>query len=413
MAVFKPFCAVRPDRAFASETLCPPYDVVTRQEAAEISAACPESFMHVIRADGDLQQESSYSHRIYTYASDYLQKLLADKVLIQEKSEAYYIYSQTMNGRTQTGIVGCASIDDYENGTILRHEVTREEKEQDRIRHFDTCSAHTEPVFLIFRQRRELASLMERIMDRSAPEYDTLTSDGVRHRLWVVTGKEETELVEKQFAAMKELYIADGHHRTASAVKVGKKRRESFPDYTGSEPFNFFMAAAFPDNELQVLDYNRLIRDLNGFSREEFLAELSRAASVRSLEDGDPEPDRKHSFAVYLDHTWYLASFHPELYSDEDPVRSLDVSLLQEHVLGPVLGIKDPRTDSRIDFSGGIRGAKDLENRVDSGEMAVAFRMYPVCVEDIIRVADAGMIMPPKSTWFEPKLGSGWFIHMI
>lgn len=413
MAIFRPFPAVRPDRKYAAETLCPPYDVVTREEAAAISAAGPRSFMHIIRADGDLADEPLYSDSIYKRSVDMLDQFISDGVLIKDEAPSYFIYSQTMNGRTQTGIVGCASIDDYENGVIKKHEVTREDKERDRIRHFDECSADTEPVFLIYKNHDEIQQLTERVISASEPEYDAVDASGVRHRLWPVSAAADTDAYRRLFDAMPALYIADGHHRTASAVKVGKKRREAMPDYTGDEEFNFFMAVAFPDDQLQVLDYNRLVKDLNGYTKESFLEKLNEIFEITDDGSADPHPSAKHECTMYLDGRWYTLKFRDGMVDESSPVTSLDVSALQERVLAPLLGITDPRTDMRIAFVGGIKGSAELQRRVDSGEMAVAFELYPVSVSDIMDVADAGMIMPPKSTWFEPKLGSGWFIHQI
>ena len=381
MAIFRPFPAVRPDRTYAAETLCPPYDVVTREEAAAISAASPHSFMHIIRADGDLSDEPLYSDNIYRRSARMLDSFINDGILIQDVSPSYFIYSQTMDGRTQTGIVGCASIDDYENGVIKKHEVTREDKERDRIRHFDECSADTEPVFLIYKNKNDIQQLTERIMSESEPEYDAVDAAGVRHRLWPVNSPEDIAAYRAIFDAMDALYIADGHHRTASAVKVGRRRREAMPGYTGEEEFNFFMAVAFPD--------------------------------ITDDGSADPHPSAKHECTMYLDKNWYTLRFKEGMIDESSPVTSLDVSALQERVLAPLLGIKDPRTDMRIAFVGGIKGSAELQRRVDSGEMSIAFELYPVSVREIMSVADAGMIMPPKSTWFEPKLGSGWFIHRI
>lgn len=411
MAIFRPFTAVRPAKKYAEEVLCPPYDVVDRSEAAAISEASPNSFMHVIRADGEMPEEPLYSDSIYARAAENLSDFIKRGIMIKDGAPAYFIYSQTMNGRTQTGIVGCASIDDYENGVIKKHEVTREDKERDRIRHFDTCSADTEPVFLIFKNRNDITALTAEIMSASEPEYDATDASGVRHRLWPVYGSEKITSYESAFAEMPALYIADGHHRTASAVKVGRRRREAFPDYTGDEEFNFFMAVAFPDDQLEVLDYNRLVKDLNGFTKETLLEKLNEMFDIIDDGSADPHPRQKHECTMYIDHNWYTLRFKPGLIDESDPVTSLDVAALQSLVLAPFLGIKDPRTDSRIAFVGGVKGSAELERRVNSGEMAVAFELYPVSVQDIMDVADAGMIMPPKSTWFEPKLGSGWFVH--
>ncbi len=413
MAIFRPFPAVRPDRKYAAETLCPPYDVVTREEAAAISAAEPHSFMHIIRADGDLIEEPLYSDSIYRRSADMLDRFISDGILIKDETPSYFIYSQTMNGRTQTGIVGCASIDDYENGVIKKHEVTREDKERDRIRHFDECSADTEPVFLIYKNHQDIQKLTDSIISAAEPEYDATDAAGVRHRLWPVSADDATEAYRDMFDSMPALYIADGHHRTASAVKVGRRRREAMPGYTGEEEFNFFMAVAFPDDQLQVLDYNRLVKDLNGYTKADFIEKLNEIFEITDVGPADPHPSHKHECTMYLDGHWYILNFREGMVDESSPVTSLDVSALQERVLAPLLGINDPRTDMRISFVGGIKGSAELQRRVDSGEMSVAFELFPVSVSDIMDVADAGMIMPPKSTWFEPKLGSGWFIHQI
>lgn len=413
MAIFRPFPALRPDSKYAAETLCPPYDVVTREEAAAISADKSHSFMHIIRADGDLSDEPPYSDKIYRRSADMLRKFINDGTFIKDDFPSYFIYSQTMNGRTQTGIVGCASIDDYENGIIKKHEVTREDKERDRIRHFDECSADTEPVFLIYKNQKDIQDLTDGIISSKAPEYDSTDASGVRHRLWPVNAPSDLKAYERIFRSMPSLYIADGHHRTASAVKVGHKRRQSSPGYTGSEEFNFFMAAAFPDDQLQVLDYNRLVKDLNGYTNEEFISKLNEIFEITDVGTADPHPSEKHECTMYLSGHWYILKFREGTIDESSPVSSLDVSALQDLVLAPLLGINDPRTDMRISFVGGIKGSAELQKRVDSGEMAVAFELFPVSVNDIMSVADAGMIMPPKSTWFEPKLGSGWFIHQF
>lgn len=411
MAVFKSFPAVRPAEKYAADVLCPPYDVVTREEAAALCTANKNSFMNIVRTDGVLTEEPLYSDRIYSYSAELLNDFINRGVLIEESKPSYFIYSQTMKGRTQTGIVGCASIDDYEKGIIKRHEITREDKELDRIRHFDTCSADTEPVFLIYKNNSAIQSLTDRIISASMPEYDTVDSAGVRHQLWPVSETGDIALYERLFDEMPALYIADGHHRTASAVKVGHKRRLDNPEYTGKEEFNFFMAAAFPDDSLQVLDYNRLIKDLNGLTKEELLDKLSEIFHITDNGFDDPHPSCRHECTMYIDGSWYTLKFRDGMIDESSPVTALDVSALQERVLAPLLGIENPRTDSRISFVGGIKGSEELERRVNSGEMAVAFELYPVSVQEIMDVADHGMVMPPKSTWFEPKISSGWFIH--
>jgi len=415
MAIFKPFRALRPADKYAPETLCQPYDVVTHAQAADICAKNPNSFMHVIRADANFPFAKRYSGEVYHQSRKKLDELEKNGIFFQEDTPSYYIYSQTLNGRTQTGIVGCCSIDDYEKGIIKRHEITRAEKELDRICHFDTCSANTEPVFLIYRNNEDFKSLIQQIISESSPSYDVSDDAGVTHRLWAVSDSGAVEKIEKLFSELPALYIADGHHRTASAAKVGLQRRKEAREYDGTEEFNRFMAAAFAHDELEVLDYNRLIKDLNGLSVEGFMDAVKKDFDVTRIGSDAVLPDQKHVFTMYIDGSWYRLSLKQSLSDEEEkePVKSLDVQILQDKVLGPVLGITDPRTDQRIGFSGGVNGPQSLQKMVDSGDYAAAFAVYPVSVENIMSVADAGMVMPPKSTWFEPKLGSGWFVHKI
>ena len=318
-----------------------------------------------------------------------------------------------MNGRTQTGIVACVSIDEYLNNTIKRHELTRVEKEQDRINHFYVCNANTEPVFLTYRDNLKIRSIIEGIAENSEPEYDIVSDDGIRHILWVLS-KAQYEPIITLFDDVDNLYIADGHHRSASAVKVGLRKREEIKKITGDEEFNYFMAAIFPDNDLKIFDYNRVIKDLNGYSKEEFIAKIKAAGfAVEKVEDDEIRPRETHEFSMFLDDEWYRVMIkNHDLIDNDDPVKSLDVYILQDRILGPVLGIEDPRTDKRIDFVGGIRGFEELERRTHK-DMKVAFAVYPVSTEELLKVADEGKIMPPKSTWFEPKLGSGLFLHTL
>lgn len=417
MTCFKPFPALRPRADLAQLALCPPYDVVTRREAEEIAAKSPFSFMHVIRAEADLPGEDPYSEAVYRRGAANLKKLEKEGAYFADERPLYYIYSQTMNGRSQTGIAGCSSIDDYENGIIKRHEVTRTEKELDRIRHFEACSANTEPVFYFFRSDPAISEIINKVIKSEEPEYDVTDGQKVRHRLWPVYSDDDCRQLNSLFCRLPELYIADGHHRTASAVKVGEKRRKAAPDCNGSEEFNRFMAVAFPADQLKIYSYNRLISNLNGLSHREFLDRIAGICTVTDCGVRETLPQEKHTCSMYSDGKWYLLSFKKECdasVSGEnagDPVRALDVSFLQEKILSPVLGITDPRTDRRISFVGGTKGAAELKRRVDSGEMAAAFAMYPVSMEEIMNIADAGLVMPPKSTWFEPKLGSGLFVH--
>ncbi|MBR5228933.1 MAG: DUF1015 domain-containing protein [Firmicutes bacterium] len=415
MAIFKPFKALRPDKKYADKTLCQPYDIVTQTEAKVICEKNPESFMQIIRGDQAFPASEKYSDAVYQHSLAQLIAFEEKGIMIQDTAPSYYIYSQTLAGRTQTGIVGCCSVDDYENGVIKRHEFTRPEKEQDRIRHFDVCNANTEPVFLIFKNNLSIKALTETIVSGSNPAYDVSDDADVRHRLWAVADSSLVAEFDRLFTQMPALYIADGHHRTASAAKVAHKRRADHPDYDGTEEFNRFMAVAFDQDQLHVMDYNRLISDLNGLTKEDFLEKLQKDFDVILSGPDDILPQKKGDFTMYLDNNWYHLTLIAELAEDEikHPTHSLDVSVLQNKVLEPLLGIADPRTDNRIGFSGGIKGPSELKKMVDSGQYAVAFAVYPVSVDDIIKVADAGMVMPPKSTWFEPKLGSGWFVHKI
>ncbi len=411
MAIFKPFSSIRPDAAYASETLCPPYDVVSREEAAAASQH-PHSFMHVIRADAEFPPEQNDSEEVYLRSRQHLDRFLSDGIYREDDRPHFYIYSETMNGRTQTGLVGCASIDEYESGIIKRHEVTRSAKEQDRIRHFAACEADTEPVFLMYKDNNFIRQMTQSIMESFTPEYETTDEAGVLHRLWVVERDIDCEKLEQAFSGVSSLYIADGHHRTASAVKVGHRKREEYGTYTGEEEFNRFMAVAFPESQLEVLPYHRLIHDLGGLTQEQLLEQLTKCADVTGPYPSCPDLER-HSAAVYLPGAWYRFRFHSRLIDESDPIHSLDVDLLQQNVLEPLLKIHDPRRDPRLSFLGGTESIEQMISRVNSGKEAAAFALHPVSVREIMDVADAGQVMPPKSTWFEPKIGSGWFLHSI
>ena len=413
MATVKPFKAIRPDAKYADKVISLPYDVMNRREAAEMAAENPYSFLHICRAEIDLpEQEDAYDRSVYEKARDNIAERLENGVFVQEEKPALYIYRQIMDGRAQTGIVGCVAVDEYQNNTIKKHEFTRVEKEIDRINHFDICDADTEPVFLTYRDDKRIRSIMEGYVANHEPEYDITSEDGIQHTLWVVDDPELVQSLTGLFDEIPALYIADGHHRSASACKVGLKRREEHPDYTGDEEFNFFMAVIFPDNDLKIFDYNRVVKDLNGNSKEEFLAKIQEAGFEVEEKGSDIYyPEGKHIFAMFLDGKWYKLTARDSIIPDH-VTESLDVAVLQNSLLHPILGIEDPRTDKRIDFVGGIRGLEELEKRVND-DMEVAFAVYPVDVEDLLRVADNNMVMPPKSTWFEPKLGSGLFLHSL
>lgn len=411
MAVVKPFICIRPAKEHAAEVAALPYDVYNRKEACAAVKGNPLSFLNIDRAETQFSDDvDTYADCVYEKARELLDSQIADGIYVTDAGDHYYLYELTMDGRSQTGIVACCSIDDYVNGVIKKHENTREEKELDRIRHVDTVNAQTGPIFLAYRQNTVLKEIVAEEKTKPAL-YDFVSDDGIRHRVWRIDGADRTDAIEAAFAAILSTYIADGHHRAASAVKVGLKRRTKHPGYTGEEPFNYFLSVLFPDEELMILPYNRVVRDLNGMSTEQFFEKLKEKFELEEIGKEPYAPVQKGTFGMYLDGTWYALKILPQ-YRSADPVKGLDVSILQDHLLAPVLGIGDPRTDKRIDFIGGIRGLKELERRVGE-DMEVAFSMYPTSIEELLSVADAGLLMPPKSTWFEPKLRSGLFIHRL
>lgn len=411
MAVFRGFRAYRP--AEKNQALIPalPYDVMSSDEAREMVKGNPLSFLHIDKAEIDLPLGTDlYDIAVYEKAKENLIALEENGDLIQDSEPCLYIYKQVMNGRSQTGIVGCASIDDYMNNVIKKHEHTLAKKEQDRINHVNTCDANTGPIFLTYRKNDEISSTVESWMKNNQPVYD-FVSDGVNQTVWAVDDAKTVSRLSALFDTVPAMYIADGHHRCASAVRVGEMRRKANPDYTGEEEFNYFLAVAFPDKELEIMDYNRVVKDLNGLDENEFITAISKSFEVEKTE-GRCKPSDKHSFGMYLNKQWYLLKAKADIINEGDPVERLDVSILQNYLLDAVLGIKNPKTDDRIDFIGGIRGLAELEKRADS-DMQLAFAMYPTTVDDLMAIADAGLIMPPKSTWFEPKLLSGLFIHHL
>ncbi len=410
MAVFKAFRAYRPSKK--NQALIPelPYDVMNSDEAYEIAKDNPLSFLHIDKAEIDLPRGTDlYSPLVYEKAAENLKKLEENGDLIQDDTPCFYIYKQVMNGRSQVGIAGCASIDDYKNNIIKKHEKTLAKKEQDRINHVNITDANTGPIFLTYRHSNDINHIVSEYMSENAPVYH-FEHDDVEQTVWVVSDGEITEKLAELFDGVNAFYIADGHHRCASAVKVGEMRRAENPDYTGDEEFNFFLAIAFPDNELEIMDYNRVVKDLNGLAKEEFLSKVSEKFEIVE-KPRTFKPVKKHTFGMYLDGRWYGLKAKPSIIK-EDPVARLDVSILQENLLNPILGILDPKNDDRIDFIGGIRGMAELEKRANS-DMCLAFAMFPTTVDDLISIADADEIMPPKSTWFEPKLLSGLFIHHL
>ena len=411
MAVVKPFICIRPAKENAAKVAALPYDVYNRKEACAVVAGNPISFLNIDRAETQFSDDvDTYADCVYEKARELLDTQIAEGVYVTDAGDHYYLYELTMDGRSQTGIVACSSIDDYVNGVVKKHENTREDKEIDRIRHVDTVNAQTGPIFLAYRQNETLKAIVAE--EKAKPAlYDFVSDDGIHHRVWKIDDPAQTEAIEAAFAAIPATYIADGHHRAASAVKVGLKRRAENPGYTGEEPFNYFLSVLFPDEELMILPYNRVVKDLNGLSREQFFEAVKEKFELEEIGKEPYAPAEKGTFGMYLDNTWYALKVLPQ-YKSADPVKGLDVSILQDQLLGPVLGIGDPRTDKRIDFIGGIRGLKELERRV-SEDMEIAFSMYPTSIEELLAVADAGLLMPPKSTWFEPKLRSGLFIHRL
>lgn len=413
MAEIRAFAAFRPAKGLEDKIAALPYDVYNREEAKRVVRSNPLSFLAIDRAETQFPDTvSTYDDRVYRKAKDMLDDEISQGLFVQDPSPCYYLYEQTMKGRSQTGIVACSSIDDYLSGVIKKHEKTRVDKEQDRIRHVDSCNAQTGPIFLCYRNVAVLDHLLERYCQNTA-ECDFMSSGGIRNRVWVISDPADIETIHSAFKGMDRIYIADGHHRCASAVKVGLKRREQNPGYTGEEEFNYFLSVLFPQDQLMVMDYNRVVKDLCGRSKEEFLDTLAEVFVI-SREGKEPvHPSQKGEYGLYLGGgNWYRLNLR-EKPDGSDPVRSLDVSVLQDRVLEPVLDIKDPKEDPRIDFVGGIRGLQELEERVDSGRAAAAFSMYPTSLDELFAVADAGELMPPKSTWFEPKLLSGLFIHRL
>ena len=411
MSVIRPFRAIRPQKEYAARVAALPYDVMNSAEAREKVKGNPYSFIHVDKAEVDLPVGTDlYSDAVYAKAAENLRKLSEEGVCFTEDAPRLYLYRQTWNGVTQTGVVGCAAVDDYLKGVIKRHELTRADKEQDRIRHVDTCNANTGPIFLAYRRSGAIDAVIDKYT-ATAPEYDFVSEGGVQNTVWVIGDPADVAALEEGFRGVASLYIADGHHRAASAVKVALKRREENPGYTGEEEFNFFLAVYFRADELKLLDYNRLLKDTGGLTDEELFAKLGHVFDIKK--SGEPvKPAARHTFGMYYKAQWYALTLKNGLCDENDPVASLDVSLLQTLVNEPIFGIGDPRTDQRIDFVGGIRGLAELEKRCRE-DMTLAFSLYPTQLTELMAIADAGQIMPPKSTWFEPKLLSGLFIHPL
>jgi uncharacterized protein (DUF1015 family) len=410
VATIRPFTGIRPRAELAARVAAPPYDVLDSEEARAEAEGNPYSFLHVGKPEIDLPRGIDlYDDRVYAKGRENLDRMIREGVLVADPAPFLYVYAQTMGDHTQYGIVGCASVAEYWKDTIRKHELTRKEKEDDRTRHVRETNAHSGPIFLTYRARPSIDAAVARITS-APPATDFSARDGIRHRLWVIRDRGTIESLASEFHAVPFLYVADGHHRSAAAARVGRECAEQNPRHTGEEEYNFFLAVLFPHDQLRIMDYNRVVRDLNGRSAEEFLAALEPAFVVRPTEERC-RPEAKGVFGIYLDGRWYEARATGG--NEADPVASLDVSILQKRLLGPVLGIDDPRTNKRIDFVGGIRGLEELERRVDSGEMAVAFALHPTSIGELLAIADAGKIMPPKSTWFEPKLRDGMVVHLV
>ncbi|MCX7880612.1 MAG: DUF1015 family protein [Ignavibacteria bacterium] len=413
MPVFKPFQAYRPKREFAHLVASKPYDVLSTEEAREEAKDNPLSFLHVGKSEIDLDPSIDiYDQRVYLKAKENLWKLINDGILEKDPEPYYYLWLQSMGTRTQIGLVGCASVEDYWKDIIKKHEKTRKDKEEDRANHIRVTNAHTGPIFLTFRSDPDYENIVSKVQ-KNEPIYDFISEDNVHQKIWIIKDPILINEIRNFFEkSIDTLYVADGHHRSAAAAIVGRERAENNPNHQGTEEYNFFLAVAFPENHLHILDYNRVIKDLNELTKEEFFEKLGEVVEI-SKSDTQFKPTKKGEIGMYLDGAWYKLEIKPRFYLIDDPVEKLDISILQNHILAPILGIDDPRTSKRIDFVGGIRGLSELEKRVNSGEMRIAFAMYPTSIDELLSIADAGKIMPPKSTWFEPKLKDGLFVHFL
>ncbi len=412
MPLIRPFAGLRPVKGHAADVCAPPYDVLNSAEARERAKGKPWSFLHISKPEIDLPEGTDpYDPAVYAKAAENLKRMREEGILVQDISPFYYIYRLRMGDHVQTGVVAVASVAAYDENRIRKHEFTRPDKEDDRVRQIDALDAQTGPVLLAYRSDPEVDALLMSAAS-GEPEVDIVADDGVVHQLWVVNDLELINEITRRFDAMPALYIADGHHRSASASRVAKARAAANPDHTGKEPYNYFLSVIFPHEQMQILDYNRVVTDLNGLTPEAFLERIGEAFEVTPA-DGPVKPSQPGEFGMYLDGKWYRLRIHEDRIPRDDPVKRLDVALLADNLLEPILGISDPRRDKRIDFVGGIRGLEELERRVDSGEMAVAFSLFPTPMDALMAVADAGEVMPPKSTWFEPKLADGLVSHLL
>lgn len=414
MAILKAFKGLRPPVSIASQLASRPYDVLNSSEAREEAKGNEYSLLHIIKPEIDLAAGiDEHDASVYEKARENFLRFRKQDWLIQDQHDSLYIYAQTMNGKTQYGIVGCAGVEDYLNGIIRKHELTRKDKEEDRMKHVRITNANMEPVFFSYPAVPEIDEIVAAFIKENAPVYDFVSVDGIGHHFWVISDTGIISRIIELFEKIPFTYVADGHHRTAAAALVGNEKRLNNPGHTGKEEYNYFLAVHFPDNQLTIIDYNRVVRDLNGQTSEQFLQALSASFTVEKKGPEIYKPDHLHNFSLYLDGLWYSLDALPGTFDDNDPIGVLDVTILSKTVLDPILGIKDLRTDKRIDFIGGIRGLGELKKRVDSGEMKAAFALYPVSMKQLIAIADSGNIMPPKTTWFEPKLRSGLVVHLL
>ncbi|HEY9113833.1 MAG TPA: DUF1015 family protein [Bacteroidales bacterium] len=414
MATLKAFKGLRPPKNIVRKLASRPYDVLDSNEARIEAEGNPYSLLHIIKPEIDLPKDvDHYSPQVYDKAKENFEKFKKEGWLLQDEDEHLYIYAQTMFGKTQYGIVGCASVEDYMNNVIKKHELTRPDKEEDRMKHVRITNANMEPVFFSYPANARIDELIDDIVQNNKPEYDFTASDGVSHDFWVIRDKETIQEIIDLFATFPATYVADGHHRTAAAALVGNEKKEKNKNHKGTEEYNFFLAVHFPDNQLTIIDYNRLVKDLNGLTSSEFISNLEKGFTVTEKGKLIYKPGRLHQFSMYLEGKWYSLVAKPGTYNDNDPIDVLDVTILTKQILEPILGIDDLRRSKRIDFVGGIRGLAELQKRVDSGEMKVAFALFPVSMKQLIDIADSGQIMPPKTTWFEPKLRSGLVIHEL
>jgi uncharacterized protein (DUF1015 family) len=414
LSLVRPFKGLRPKKEHIEDFSCPPYDVLESDEVEKIVSEHPNSFLRVTRAEVDFDKNiDAHSDEVYKKAGENLKNFEKEGILINDEKPSYYIYRETWKGESQLGLFATVSVDEYDQGKIKKHELTRQDKEDDRTRHITLLGAQSGPVFLTFKSKDEIKKLLEEFIDESSKIADFIDDNEVRHEMWLVNDGDKVEEIKKAFDNIDNLYIADGHHRAAAASRTRKIKMEENSNHTGNEEYNYFLAAIFPHDELRVLDYNRVVKDLNGLSKEDFISKVEDRFDIFDAEETPYSPKSLHEFGMYLNKKWYTLKAKPEIVDESDPVKALDVFILQEYLLAPILGIGDPRKDSRIHFLGGIRGVGALSDWIDSKDWGVAFSMHATPLTQLIDVADAGKIMPPKSTWFEPKLRSGLVVHKI